>query len=167
LGWKSFGFAGYAVEIISMHASMMLSYYSLLARRLHHLNPLLINNLPLLLITRNAVAAKFLVFHARLSHDDAMCFAGWEAGLKKSIHLLKRDALGLRNQEEDVDGGDDHHRGEEEVNPVVPGWKAKVSNETQGGVGREGAGTNIVSNIWGVNRAIMKFQNQLFELAKA
>ena len=93
---------------------------------LNMLDPLLINNIPLplihvdlLLCRPKTIPPEILIISMRLRHNSLMRPPCRQTRAKQPIHLLKRNALGLRHQEEDIDCRNNHHRREKEVHAVV------------------------------------------------
>jgi len=63
------------------------------------------------------VATEALLLLVQPGHDSPMC-APRGPLLEELVHALERDALRLRQQEEDEEYGQDHQRREEEVHAV-------------------------------------------------
>lgn len=64
--------------------------------------------------------SKFLIFYLELGHNGLVCFSDWTDS-EKAVHSLKGNRFRLRDEEVDEGNGEDHERGEEEVNAITHG----------------------------------------------
>ena len=67
-----------------------------------------------------SVVPKLLFSSAVLVQNNLVSPPNWLRG-EQAVHALERDALGLGDEEEDEEDGEDHHRGEEEVDAAARG----------------------------------------------
>ena len=63
------------------------------------------------------VMSEILVLPSKLLHDSLVCLAH-RLDSKETVHMLQRNGLGLRDEEEDEEDRDYHERREEKVDAV-------------------------------------------------